>query len=108
MFCKPENCEFHVIKTEFLGYVISASGVSMDPKKPSAVLAWNTAASVKNVQTFLCFDNFYCQLIRNYSQIVSLMTNLLKRDQKSEWNPSANHFFVALKNAFTTALSLPL
>lgn len=38
VFCKPEKCEFHVVKTEFRQYVISAQGDVMDHKKTQAVV----------------------------------------------------------------------
>lgn len=28
VFCKPEKCEFHVPKTDFVGYAVSGQGVS--------------------------------------------------------------------------------
>lgn len=49
VFCKPEKCEFHVTSTGFLGYVVSAQGVSMDTDKVNAILAWNTTISVKDI-----------------------------------------------------------
>jgi hypothetical protein len=33
LYAKLEKCEFHQLQVEFLGYVISNNGISMDPKK---------------------------------------------------------------------------
>ena len=49
MVYKPEKCEFYVEKTDFLGYVVLAGGLSMDPAKVSIVLSWRELATVKNV-----------------------------------------------------------
>jgi hypothetical protein len=38
LFVKAEKCEFHQEKVEFLGFCISTSGISMDPKKVSAIM----------------------------------------------------------------------
>lgn len=103
VFFKEGKCEFQVSKTEFLDYVISAQGVSIDPKKTDAVLECSTPASVKDVPTFLDFANFYGRIIREFSRIVSPMNNLLKKDQKFEWTPGANQAFIALKDTFTIA-----
>jgi len=38
LFVKPEKCEFSIIKTTFLGFIISEEGLEMDPGKVNAVL----------------------------------------------------------------------
>ncbi|KAJ8362154.1 hypothetical protein AAFF_G00392820 [Aldrovandia affinis] len=40
LFIKPEKCEFHCQTTTFLGYIISAGSLQMDPQKIRAVLDW--------------------------------------------------------------------
>src|SRR5690606_35230876 len=42
LFIKGEKCDFFVTKTNFLGFIISEDGVSMDPKKVAAVREWPT------------------------------------------------------------------
>ena len=34
---KLEKCEFSTFQTEFLGYIVSSSGISIDPSKVQAV-----------------------------------------------------------------------
>ena len=50
---------FHQREVEFLGYKISDRGISMTSKKVEDIQAWNTPQSVKNVQSFMGFANFY-------------------------------------------------
>ncbi|KAI2650825.1 Transposon Ty3-I Gag-Pol polyprotein [Labeo rohita] len=38
LYCKLEKCAFHQHSTTFLGFIISAQGVAMDPQKLEAVL----------------------------------------------------------------------
>ena len=49
LYAKPEKCEFNVEKTTFLGFIISADGIEIDPAKVEAVLNWETPNSVKDV-----------------------------------------------------------
>ena len=35
-----EKCEFSTSKTEFFGYIVSSSGISMDPSKVKVVMDW--------------------------------------------------------------------
>ena len=59
MLLKPEKCEFHKDQVEFLGYIIRTHGIKMDQAKVMAVLEWPTPTTVKEVQAFLSFANFY-------------------------------------------------
>ena len=47
----------------FVGYMVSLSGIGMDPAKVYAILDWPTPRSVKDVQSFLGFATFYRKFI---------------------------------------------
>jgi hypothetical protein len=49
LYAKLEKCTFDCKKMEFLGYVISAKGISMDPAKVKAVLEWQTPRLLRDV-----------------------------------------------------------
>jgi hypothetical protein len=74
----------------------------MDPKKIQTVTEWKKPATVRDVQCFLGFVNFYRIFIRNYSKIAAPLTRLTRKD-KLEWNVEADQTFETLKKAFTTA-----
>ena len=40
LYAKFRKCEFWLTEVRFLGHVVSASGVSVDPKKVEAVMSW--------------------------------------------------------------------
>ncbi|KAK3515288.1 hypothetical protein QTP70_013484 [Hemibagrus guttatus] len=104
LFLKAEKCLFHQPTVQFLGYVIDRSGVRMDEKKVTAVRDWPTPTTVKELQRFLGFANFYRRFIRGYSSVTSPLTNLLRNKPKTlVWTPAATHAFQMLKQAFTTA-----
>jgi len=103
LFAKPEKCQFHVSEIEFLGYVISPSGISMDPSKVSAITSWPPPKSVHDIQVFIGFANFYRRFISNYSGITSPITYLLKKNVDFIWSNDAQHAFEYLKRKFTTA-----
>jgi hypothetical protein len=42
LYAKLEKCTFDENHVEFLGYVISYNGISMDPSKVQAVIDWQT------------------------------------------------------------------
>jgi hypothetical protein len=60
---KATKYEFHMHKTEYLGYIIAPEGISMDPEKVRAVEEWKELTNVKGIQSFLGFTNFYRRFI---------------------------------------------
>ncbi|KAK3534931.1 hypothetical protein QTP70_002016 [Hemibagrus guttatus] len=78
LYVKAEKCEFHVQRMSFLGYNVSYQGVEMDNSKITAVTEWPRPTTVKELQRFLGFANFYHSFIRNYSITAAPLTSLLK------------------------------
>ncbi|KAK3509622.1 hypothetical protein QTP70_006807 [Hemibagrus guttatus] len=70
----------------------------MDWSKVKAVIDWPEPSTIKELQRFLGFANFYRRFIRNYSILASPLT--AKKLSSSE---SARKAFEKLKNSFTTA-----
>ncbi|KAK3517343.1 hypothetical protein QTP70_004487 [Hemibagrus guttatus] len=96
------SMEEHVLT--FLGYVISRHGVEMDVVKVQAVTEWPAPTSVRELQRFLGFANFYRRFIRNYSLVAGPLTLLLRgKPKKLTWMDLARSAFQRLKNCFTTA-----
>ena len=60
---KLAKCRFEVPRIEFLGHVVDKEGVSTDPEKTQAVRDWNPPKTVKQLQAFLGFINFYRKFI---------------------------------------------
>ncbi|KAL0199796.1 hypothetical protein M9458_002983, partial [Cirrhinus mrigala] len=103
LFAKLEKCEFHQTRISFLGY-ISPDGVAMDDAKVHAVVNWPQPTTIKELQRFLGFANFYRRFIRNFSAISAPLTSMIKRGKQHPlWTPPAVAAFQELKNRFTSA-----
>ena len=59
LYAKPEKCSFHKDTVEYLGYIVSPKGISMDPAKVAVIAAWLLPTNLNNVHSFLGFSNFY-------------------------------------------------
>jgi RNase H-like domain found in reverse transcriptase len=55
------------------------------------------------VQSFLGFANYYRRFIKDYSKVMTPLTELTKKDKAFEWNEAAQEAFDELKRVFTTA-----
>jgi len=54
-----DKCIFHIPKVEFVRFQIGTQGVQMGQKKVEDILNWPAPRSVKEVQKFIGFANFY-------------------------------------------------
>ena len=53
LYAKFSKCEFWLEEVAFLGHVVSARGVHVDPKKIEAVVQWEQPKTVHEIHSFL-------------------------------------------------------
>ncbi|KAF0892355.1 hypothetical protein E2562_015434 [Oryza meyeriana var. granulata] len=66
LFVKRAKCAFGVSSVSYLGHVISAEGVSMDPAKVQAIHDWPVPRSARAVRGFLGLAGYYRKFVHNY------------------------------------------
>ena len=71
-----KKCEFGVTRTKYLDFIVSTSGLEVDPEKVLIVKDWKAPCSVKGVQLFLGFCSFYWRFIPNFGKIAKPLTRL--------------------------------
>ncbi|KAI2645110.1 Transposon Tf2-9 polyprotein [Labeo rohita] len=104
LYAKEEKCDFHRDRISFLGYIISPEGVAMDQKKVDAVLRWPRPSTLRELQRFLGFANFYRRFIRNFSTVAAPLTTMIKRGvSRLSWSQAAIQAFNDLRQRFSTA-----
>ncbi|KAL0152565.1 hypothetical protein M9458_052288 [Cirrhinus mrigala] len=104
LYAKEEKCEFHQERIAFLGYVISPEGIAMDESKVNAVRNWPRPSTLKELQRFLGFANFYRRFIRGFSSVAAPLTAMVKKgNSRLSWSSTAHQAFADLRQRFTTA-----
>jgi hypothetical protein len=79
LYAKFSKCEFWIEEVAFLGHVLFAKAVAVDPTKIKAVKEWEQPHNVSKIRSFLGLAGYYCRFIENFSKIAHPMTNLLKK-----------------------------
>ena len=104
LFCAIDKSVFHVHEVEFLGYMVGAEGISMADDKVQCIKEWEPPQSVKDVQSFIGFANFYRRFIKGFAKICKPMTDLTKKGPGTfRWNEAAQEAFEELKRRFISA-----
>ena len=67
LYAKFSNCECWLAKVRFLGHVVLASGVSMDPEKVEVVMSWERPKLIFEIRSFLGLVGYYMRFIEDFS-----------------------------------------
>jgi hypothetical protein len=102
LYAKFTKCAFWLKEVLFLGHVISAEGITVDPSKIQEVLDWKSPRSVTRIRSFLRLAGYYHRFIPNFSKITKPMTKLLEKEAKFKWSPWCEEAFLTLKQLLTT------
>jgi hypothetical protein len=103
LYAKFSKCAFWLEEIQFLGHVLSAKGIVVDPSKVKDILEWKPPTTVHQVRSFLGLARYYRRFIPDFSKLVKPITSLLKNDIKFNWSSKCNEAFEQLKTLLTTA-----
>ncbi|WVZ97174.1 hypothetical protein U9M48_042729, partial [Paspalum notatum var. saurae] len=103
LYAKFSKCAFWLTEVAFLGHILSAKGVAVDPSKVKDVLNWKQPQSVTEIRSFLGLAGYYRRFIKDFSRISKPMTALTQKNAKFAWSPKCEEAFGTLKKLLTSA-----
>ena len=104
---KLKKCTFIASEVHFLGHIINREGIQMDPEKVKAVHEWLPPNSVKEMQQFLGFVNYYRDFVCDYARLAyplyAIAQTKVGRPQKfaEVFTPELREVFETLKISVT-------
>ncbi|KAK9146004.1 hypothetical protein Sjap_005907 [Stephania japonica] len=108
LYAKLSKCEFWASEVKFLGHVVNAEGVTVDPTKIEAILRWPQPKNASEIRSFLGLAGYYRRFVQNFSSIASPLTELTRKDVTYIWSDACEKAFKLLKERLTTAPILVL
>ena len=112
LYVKLSKCTFNHSKVIFLRFMIKWKSIQIKQSCIDAITSWSELKSAKNILIFLRFARFYQQFIKEFSQIITLLTDLIKNAKKRVtyllfvMTSKAREAFERLKAIFVNAFIL--
>nr|GFC10843.1 retrotransposon protein, putative, Ty3-gypsy subclass [Tanacetum cinerariifolium] len=109
LYAKLSKCEFWLQQVAFLGHIVSADGITMDPSKVEAITKWPRPTTVTEVRSFLGLAGYYRHFVEGFSRLALPFTQLMRKGEKFVWTDEREQSFEELKRRLMSApiLTLP-
>src|SRR5436190_23474007 len=75
----------------------------MDPDKVKTITEWAASGTLRELQRFLGFANFYRRFIQDFSKTCRPLNDMLRKGTPWQWSDAQQQAFLELKRSFTTA-----
>ncbi|MCO5577142.1 hypothetical protein L7F22_051587 [Adiantum nelumboides] len=80
-----KKSEFFLPEIHFLGHIVSAAGVQLDPAKIEAIRNWPDLKNVHEVRSFLGLCSYYRRYVRKFAEIASPLHMLTQKGVPFLW-----------------------
>ena len=100
---KPSKCALFQKEIDFLGHLVSATGVDPLPDKLTAIRDWPTPHCLGDVLAFYGLASYYRRFAEDFTTIAEPLTGLTKKNTPFPWSSEADHGFQRLKQALLDA-----
>ena len=106
--CKVSKCFFGMLRIEYLGFEITANGISPGKRKTKAIAEFSTPTTLRNIRQFLGLTGFFRRFVQNYATKVEPITRLLRKDVQFNWTEEQNIAFKKIIGEITAEPTLQL
>ena len=98
--CRREKCDFARTQVEYLGHILSNTGISKG-KKVDAVVSMPTPTNVSSLRSFLGSVQFYGKFIKNLAMVTEPLYKLTRKGVPWKWTSEQETSFKNLKKLLT-------
>ena len=100
---KMSKCNFFSKEIQYLGHILSATGIRPLPSMTHAIKHMQPPTTPKHIPTFLGLVRYYRQFIKGFTKIAKSLILLTQQQVKFEWTSVHHTAFLHLKEAIAQA-----
>ena len=95
---KKSKCNFFSKEIQYLGHILSATGIQPLPSKTHTIQHMNPLTIPKKVRAFHGLVGYYRKFIKGFAKIAKPLTLLTRQQVKFNWTPEHQAAFIHLKD----------
>ena len=100
---KKSKCSFFSKEIQYLGHILSATGIRPQPAKTHIILHMQPPMTPKQVRALLGSVGYYRKFIKGFAKIAKPLTLLTRQQVKFDWTLEHHTAFHHLKEAIVQA-----
>nr|GEY91736.1 putative reverse transcriptase domain-containing protein [Tanacetum cinerariifolium] len=81
LYAKFLKCKFWLGQVAFLGHIVSADGITMDPAKVEAITKWPRPKTLTEIRSFLGLAGYYRRFVEGFSCLDLPLTKLMRKGE---------------------------
>lgn len=98
-----DKCNFCKSELRYLGYVVNASGLLVDPQKVEAILRIPAPKNVTEVRRIIGLASWYRRFVPNFSTITAPLTALTRKNKQFVWDSDCEDALTKIKEHLVSA-----
>ena len=100
---KKSKCSFFSKQIQYLGHILSATGIRPLPAKTHTIQHMQSPPTPKQVRAFLGLVGYYRRFIKGFAKIAKPLTLLTRQQVKFDWTLEHHTTFLHLNEAIVQA-----
>ena len=105
---KKSKCSFFSKEIQYLGHVLSTTGIQPLPSKTHAIQHMNLPTMPTQVRAFLGLVGYYRKFIKGFTKIAKPLTLVTRQQVKFDWTLEHQEAFIHLKKSHCSGTNPPL
>jgi len=98
-----KKCSLFQRRVNFLGHVLTKSGIEVQSEKVEAVENWPTPRNLTELRSFVGLCSYYRRFIAGFADLASPLHALTRKHARFRWGPEQEEAFNKLKERLTSA-----
>ncbi|MCO5555398.1 hypothetical protein L7F22_008944 [Adiantum nelumboides] len=106
LFINQKKSEFFLQEIQYLGHIISKSGIRMDPSKLKVIKEWPNPRNLHELRSFIGMCAYYRRFIEKFSLIAGPLHDLTKKNVKYVWTERKQKAYLSTRACIAGSLEV--
>jgi len=97
MRLNPEKCVFRVLAEKFLGFMLTARGIEVNPKTCITIIDMRSPKNLKEIQRLIGRFTSLARFLPRLTEWIKLILKMMKKQTTDKWDEQCENAFQEIK-----------